>query len=131
MQRPVALLQQRTDGTELARPPTADRHTDERRDRDHAAPGARQEDLVGAEQFFDGQSVEIVPRYTREREEQHIFVKIGAGQFVFLTDGLQLILAVALMSLAVMVTFHCFRKLVEKPESKVRAKSSPLGTAEN
>lgn len=29
------------------------------------------------EQFFDGQSVEIVPRYTREREEQHIFVKIG------------------------------------------------------
>lgn len=52
----------------------------------------------------------------------NIFAKAGAGQFVFLTDGLQLILAVALMSLAVMVTFHCVRKLTEKPEKASPAK---------
>jgi carbon starvation protein len=45
----------------------------------------------------------------------NIFVKIGAGKFVFLTDGLQLIIAVLLMALAVMVAYHCLRKLFEKP----------------
>ncbi len=30
-----------------------------------------------SQQFFGGQSVEIVPRYTRDRAEQHIFVNIG------------------------------------------------------
>ncbi|WBY63766.1 MAG: Carbon starvation protein A [Thermocaproicibacter melissae] len=46
----------------------------------------------------------------------NIFVKMGAGKFEFLTDGLQLIVAVLLMALAVMVAYHCLRKLVEKPE---------------
>ncbi len=45
----------------------------------------------------------------------NIFVKIGAGKFIFLTDGLQLIIAVLLMALAVMVAYHCLRKLFEKP----------------
>lgn len=48
----------------------------------------------------------------------NIFVKIGAGRFAFLTDGMQLIVAVALMALAVLVAYHCLRKLVEKPEKK-------------
>ena len=52
----------------------------------------------------------------------NIFVKIGAGSFVFLTDGLQLIIAVALMSLAVMVTYHCLRTLVKTPQPKPSAK---------
>ena len=51
----------------------------------------------------------------------NIFVKMGAGSFVFLTDGLQLIVAVLLMFLAVMVAFHCFHKLVEKPAKKTDA----------
>jgi carbon starvation protein len=51
----------------------------------------------------------------------NIFVKIGAGSFVFLTDGLQLIVALLLMSLAVMVAFHCFRKLAEKPAANKSA----------
>ena len=45
----------------------------------------------------------------------NIFAKIGGGQFVFLTDGLQLIVAVLLMALAVMVAFHCLKKLAQKP----------------
>ena len=62
----------------------------------------------------------------------NIFVKIGAGKFVFLTDGLQLIVAVLLMALAVMVAYHCLRKLFEKPQSaKVEEKAavSADGTA--
>ena len=47
----------------------------------------------------------------------NIFVKVGAGQFVFLTDGLQLIVAVLLMALAVMVVFHCVKKLFAKKPS--------------
>jgi carbon starvation protein len=45
----------------------------------------------------------------------NIFIKLGHGQFVFLTDGLQLIVASLLMALAVMVAYHCLRKLAEKP----------------
>ncbi|XOQ43331.1 MAG: Carbon starvation protein CstA (peptide/pyruvate transporter) [Clostridium sp.] len=48
----------------------------------------------------------------------NIFVKIGAGQFVFLTDGLQLIVAVLLMALAVMVAYHCLQKLFGKEKNK-------------
>lgn len=58
----------------------------------------------------------------------NIFVKIGAGKFVFLTDGLQLIVAIALMALAVMVAYHCLRKLFEKPAVE---KTSPKGAAED
>ncbi len=43
------------------------------------------------------------------------FRKAAGGQFVFLTDGLQLIVAVLLMALAVLVAVHCFKKLVQKP----------------
>lgn len=43
----------------------------------------------------------------------NIFTKAGAGKFVFLTDGLQLIVALLLMALAVMVALHCFRKLAD------------------
>ncbi|MFU0832253.1 MAG: Carbon starvation protein CstA (peptide/pyruvate transporter) [Oscillospiraceae bacterium] len=48
----------------------------------------------------------------------NIFVKIGAGQFVFLTDGLQLIVAILLMSLAVMVAYHCLQKLFGKEKDE-------------
>ena len=41
-----------------------------------------------------------------------IFAKINAGKFVFAIDGLQLIIAIALMVLAVSVAFHCGRELV-------------------
>ena len=51
----------------------------------------------------------------------NIFVKVGAGQFVFLTDGLQLIVAVLLMALAVMVVFHCAKKLFGKNPSPTPA----------
>ena len=51
----------------------------------------------------------------------NIFVKVGAGQFVFLTDGLQLIVAVLLMALAVMVVFHCVKKLFAKKPSPAPA----------
>lgn len=54
----------------------------------------------------------------------NIFRKITAGSFVMLTDGLQLIVAVLLMSLAVMVVLHCSKKLfgkVEKSETQPAA----------
>lgn len=54
----------------------------------------------------------------------NIFAKAGAGKFVFLTDGLQLIIAVMLMTLAVMVAYHCLRKLFEKPEKQSKTKAS-------
>jgi carbon starvation protein len=59
----------------------------------------------------------------------NIFVKIGAGKFVFLTDGLQLIIAILLMALAVMVAYHCLRKLFEKPAAGEDEKK-PLLTQE-
>lgn len=42
----------------------------------------------------------------------------GTGKFVFLTDGLQLIFAVLLVSLGIMVTASCFKKLVAKGDNK-------------
>lgn len=42
------------------------------------------------------------------------------GGFVFMTDGLQLIFAILLVSLGFMVAFHCFGKLLGKgPEENV------------
>ena len=44
----------------------------------------------------------------------HIFGTISAGTFVFMVDGLQLIIAVALIALALMVVMHCLPKLSDK-----------------
>jgi len=41
----------------------------------------------------------------------NIVLKLGAGNFVFMVDGLQLIIAVALMTLAVLVVSHCWKEL--------------------
>ncbi len=43
----------------------------------------------------------------------NIFVKLSGGNFVFMVDGLQLIIAVALMTLAVLVVSNCYKKLVK------------------
>ena len=43
-----------------------------------------------------------------------IFGTISAGTFVFMVDGLQLIIAVALIALALMVVMHCLPKLSNK-----------------
>jgi carbon starvation protein len=42
----------------------------------------------------------------------HIINKLVDGNFVFMSDGLQLILALALMILAVSVVRHCGRELL-------------------
>lgn len=42
----------------------------------------------------------------------------GAGEFVFLTDGLQLIVAILLMILGVLVAASCFGKLFKKEEKQ-------------
>ena len=42
----------------------------------------------------------------------NITVKLSAGSFVFMVDGLQLIIALALMTLAILVVSHCYRELV-------------------
>jgi carbon starvation protein len=42
----------------------------------------------------------------------NIFGKMGSGQFVVMVDGLQLVLAIALMALAVLVVRHCGKELV-------------------
>lgn len=53
-----------------------------------------------------------------------IFVKIGAGSFVFMIDGLQLIIAISLMTLAILVVKHCGKELltgkVENDENEVQ-----------
>lgn len=41
-----------------------------------------------------------------------IYTKLGTGEFVFMVDGLQLILALALMTLAVLVVEHCGKELI-------------------
>ena len=43
----------------------------------------------------------------------NIIVKLSGGKFVFMVDGLQLIIAVALMTLAVLVVSNCYKKLVK------------------
>lgn len=49
-----------------------------------------------------------------------IVKKISIGNFVFLTDGLQLIFAVLLAALGIMVAVSCFKKLVGKEEIKAQ-----------
>lgn len=41
----------------------------------------------------------------------NIFVKLSAGKFVFMVDGLQLIIALALMTLALLVVSNCLKEL--------------------
>ena len=41
----------------------------------------------------------------------NIFVKLSAGSFVMMVDGLQLVIALALMTLAVLVVFNCWKEL--------------------
>ncbi|MBQ3403419.1 MAG: carbon starvation protein A [Synergistaceae bacterium] len=41
----------------------------------------------------------------------NIILKLGAGSFVFMVDGLQLIIALALMTLAILVVSHCWKEL--------------------
>lgn len=45
-----------------------------------------------------------------------IFKKMGIGEFVFITDGLQLIFAALLISLGFLVAVSCFKKLFGKEE---------------
>lgn len=49
-----------------------------------------------------------------------IVKKFSIGNFVFLTDGLQLIFAVLLAALGIMVAVSCFKKLVGKEEIKAQ-----------
>ncbi|MBQ3399627.1 MAG: hypothetical protein IJG51_12120, partial [Synergistaceae bacterium] len=41
----------------------------------------------------------------------NIVLKLGAGSFVFMVDGLQLIIALALMTLAILVVSNCWKEL--------------------
>ena len=45
-----------------------------------------------------------------------IFSKLSAGNFVLMVDGLQLVLALALMTLALLVVKHCGRELLGKED---------------
>lgn len=47
-----------------------------------------------------------------------IVIKLGTPKFAILTDGLQLVFAVALVALGIMVAISCFKKLVGKGEEK-------------
>ena len=47
--------------------------------------------------------------------------KLSAGNFVPMVDGLQLVLALALMTLAVLVVKHCGKELLGKEEVAVAA----------
>ena len=46
-----------------------------------------------------------------------IFGTVANGTFVFMVDGLQLIIAIALIALALMVVMHCLPKLFDKKAS--------------
>ena len=46
-----------------------------------------------------------------------IVTKLSAGNFVFMVDGLQLILALALMTLAILVVKHCGKELLGNKEA--------------
>ena len=48
----------------------------------------------------------------------NIILKIGAGNFVFMVDGLQLIIAAALMTLALLVVSHCWKELLASKADK-------------
>ena len=48
----------------------------------------------------------------------NIIMKLIAGSFVFMVDGLQLIIAVALMTLAILVVSHCWKELISAKPGK-------------
>ena len=48
----------------------------------------------------------------------NIIMKMSAGNFVFMVDGLQLIIALALMTLAVLVVSNCWKELFSGRENK-------------
>ncbi len=48
----------------------------------------------------------------------NIVLKLSAGSFVFMVDGLQLIIAVALMTLAILVVSHCWKELISTKTPK-------------
>lgn len=48
----------------------------------------------------------------------NIIMKLSAGNFVFMVDGLQLIIALALMTLAVLVVSNCWKELFSGKENK-------------
>lgn len=56
----------------------------------------------------------------------NLFKKLFAGNFVFLVDGLQLIMAVALMTLGVIVVVSCVKKLTEKTDTSEETKAQAL-----
>ncbi len=55
-----------------------------------------------------------------------IVKKIGAGEFVFLTDGLQLIFAILLICLGFMVAISCFKKLFGKDKKETGNASAAI-----
>ena len=57
---------------------------------------------------------------------QKIFV---TGGFVFMIDGLQLIVALLLMALGFMVAISCFKKLLHKDEKKQKTNINHPATA--
>ena len=48
----------------------------------------------------------------------NIFGKLSAGEFVVMIDGLQLVLALALMTLALLVAKHCGSELLGHEQVK-------------
>ncbi|MDD2214053.1 MAG: carbon starvation CstA family protein [Oscillospiraceae bacterium] len=59
----------------------------------------------------------------------NIFGKMAAGSFAFLTDGLQLIVAVLLVVLAVNVAFHGVRKLLQGKANPEQLADKPLNSS--
>lgn len=53
-----------------------------------------------------------------------IFVKLGAGQFSFAIEGLQLIIAVALMILSISVAYHCGKELLSSKSASNNIKTN-------
>jgi carbon starvation protein len=52
-----------------------------------------------------------------------IVVKLGSSNFVFMTDGLQLIVAVLLVALGIMVAASCLKTLFGKKGNSEKATS--------
>ena len=48
----------------------------------------------------------------------NIILKLGAGNFVFMVDGLQLLIAASLMTLAVLGVFNCWKELFSAKSGK-------------
>jgi len=50
-----------------------------------------------------------------------IFTKLQAGKFVMMVDGLQLVVALCLMFLAIMVVVNCTKELFTDDDNKTEA----------